>query len=180
MSNLYYTFKTTGSTNSLDRFQLFLDANGNIVTGNNVEYGVYNKIISLRIEKLLYIKIKKIGFGDIIDFFTKKTGLKSLIVFLTDGNCGCEERRVKFNKFKIPYWVSIKTRPLYDTDHYVLKRNKNLLFKQLKEKITTPVLANNAVEQQTKQVGKPVTKEEIKRSCGCGKTKSLTKSQNVV
>lgn len=45
------------------------------------------------------IQYRYLGLGDIIDFFTRYSGLKMLIMWITDGKCGCEERRKKFNKF---------------------------------------------------------------------------------
>ena len=174
MNDLYYTFQTTGSVNKSDSFQLFLDSKGNIVNNNNLEYGVYNKIISINIQKLLFIKVKKVGLGDVIDFITKITGLKKLIVFLTKGNCGCEARRVKFNKIQIIYWAAIKTRSLYDVDYSIVQKNKNLFFKKLKEK--TELLNFTKKDTTTTNVKtysnvQPISHEKIKKSCGCGKTK---------
>lgn len=170
MNNLYYTFQSTGSTNPNDNFKLFLDSKGNIIANNNLEYGVYNKIISINIQKFLFVKVKKIGFGDIIDFITRKTGLKIFIAYITNGNCGCEERRIKFNKFRIPYMLSIHTRQLYDVDYQMIEKNKNLLFKNLetkeiKEKIisTTPKKSHKTIQS------KPLTQDQIKKSCGCGR-----------
>lgn len=174
MNDLYYTFQSTGSVNKIDAFQLFLDSKGNIITNNNLEYGVYNKIISININKLFFIKIKKIGCGDIIDFITRKTGLKSLIVYLTKGNCGCEERRIKFNKFLIPYWFEFKTRHLYDIDHKVLQKNKNIFFKKLENKKEINTLKEPNIFSQNTTLNhnqKAITHQEIKKSCGCGKKK---------
>jgi len=168
MHDLYYTFKSTGSTNIKDNFQLFLDSKGNIISNNDLEYGIYNKIISINIQKFLFVKVKKLGFGDIIDFITKKTGLKWLIIYLTNGNCGCEARRIKFNKFKIPYFITINIRQLYDSDYKVIKRNDNLILKKLELKEQKE---NSFVPPINKKINesKPLTPEKIKKSCGCGK-----------
>lgn len=168
MRDLYYTFKSTGSTNVKDNFQLFLDTKGNILSNNDLEYGIYNKIISINIQKFLFVKIKKVGFGDIIDFITKKTGLKWLIMYLTKGNCGCEARRIKFNKVKIPYWITIKLRQLYDSDYRVLNHNDNIILKKLQvkeEKEKTFIPPPNKKINETK----PLTQDQIKKSCGCGR-----------
>jgi hypothetical protein len=68
---------------------------------------LYYKVINLnfKFEKVFKIKLNFVSLhiGDIIDYITKKTGIKKLVIKLTNGNCGCEARRVKFNKwFKIP------------------------------------------------------------------------------
>lgn len=44
------------------------------------------------------VQYKYFGLGDVIDFFTRYTGLKAIIMWATNGNCGCEERRKRFNK----------------------------------------------------------------------------------
>lgn len=166
MNGLYYVFQTTGSNDPSNNFKLFLDSNGNIINNSNLEYGVYNKIVSLNYHRLFFIKIKKIGFGDIIDFITQYSGLKALIVYITNGNCGCEARRIKFNKFKIPYWFTIKSRELYDIDHKILSKNKNILFSKIEQKKEN---AEEIIVKNTKN--KPLTKDTIKKSCGCGKKK---------
>lgn len=168
MNGLYYIFQTTGSNDPSNNFKLFLDSKGNIINNSNLEYGVYNKIVSLNYHKLFFVKIKKIGFGDIIDFITSYSGLKSLIVYITKGNCGCEARRIKFNKIKIPYWFTIKSRELYDIDYKILSKNKNILFSKLEEKKENNQEITINVENKN---NKPITTDKIKKSCGCGKKK---------
>ena len=68
---------------------------------------LYYKVINLnfKFQKVFKIKLNFVSLhiGDIIDYITKKTGIKKLIIKLTNGNCGCEARRIKFNKwFQIP------------------------------------------------------------------------------
>jgi len=180
MNTLYYTFKTTGSNDPHDTFKLFLDNNGNIINNNDIEYGVYNKIISIDIKKLLFVKVKKIGLGDIIDFFTTITGVKKLIIYLTKGNCGCEARRIKFNSIQIPYLLVFKLRELYEMDPIVLKNNKNLFTKKLtkRTKLKDEIHTNNVISKK-ENLGKPLTTQEIKKSCGCNK-KKLTQSKQSV
>ena len=40
---------------------------------------------------------KTIGLGDVIDKITKATGIKKVVDAITD-DCGCDERKEKFNK----------------------------------------------------------------------------------
>jgi len=60
---------------------------------------IYYKPFIFEFKKVLTIKIEKVSLqiGNIIDFITRYTGIKKLIVWLTKGNCGCEARRIKFN-----------------------------------------------------------------------------------
>jgi hypothetical protein len=104
---------------------IYMDDGGKLIDNNyTLEYGFYNKPIKINISKLFYIQKKYIGLGDIIDFFTKKLYIKDLIVYLTNGNCGCEARRVKFNKwFKIPY-IKFVVRELYAKDLIKLENKK--------------------------------------------------------
>lgn len=38
------------------------------------------------------------GLGDVIEKVTEKTGIKKAVKFITDDDCGCEERKEKLNK----------------------------------------------------------------------------------
>jgi len=118
------TFNT--ANDSQGGMQIPLDDYGNILSKNyNLEKGFYNKPIQINISKLFYIKKINIGLGDIIDFFTRKLYIKDLIVYLTDGNCGCEARRIKFNKwFKIPF-IKFGFRTLYAKDLMEIQSKKN-------------------------------------------------------
>lgn len=42
---------------------------------------------------------KGVGLGDIVETVTKATGVKAVVTFLTGGDCGCEERKKRLNKF---------------------------------------------------------------------------------
>lgn len=110
-NNSTFTFNTTGSLDSAG-YRFFMDNDNKIILPKNPEYGFYNKIINIKFSKFIYLNKVYIGLGDIIDFFTRKLYIKNLIVYLTNGNCGCEARRIKFNKFlKIPfiklYWREV-------------------------------------------------------------------------
>ena len=77
------------------------------VQGKKYPNFIFKKQISFKfeIEKMFGIVKKYIGLGDIVEFITKYTGIKYLIVKITKGNCGCEKRRKKFNEWlKIPYF----------------------------------------------------------------------------
>lgn len=189
MGNLfdaYFAFNTTGSVNSRDAFSAFIDNDGNIVDQANLEYGVYNKSISISYNKLFYVKKHKIGFGDAIDYITNITKLKDLIMFLTKGNCGCEARRKLFNKwFSFP-WYTIQSRELYIQDLEVLKYIKNSKkhkrkLPSLKDKLSKlqktfePKIVNDPINAEpdafVKEKQKPIEPAKIK-GCGCkNKTK---------
>lgn len=131
-----YTFNSSGGFNGKENFKVFFDSQGNLKDTRNRLFGNYN--IPIDIQKLIYFNVLYIGLGDIIDFFTKKLYIKNLIMFLTNGNCGCEERRKKFNKFlKIPYFVKIKQRRLFFEDYEVInqlsyaRKNKISIVKKL-------------------------------------------------
>tara|TARA_B100000900_G_scaffold228563_1_gene194039 strand:- start:698 stop:877 length:180 start_codon:yes stop_codon:yes gene_type:complete len=47
-------------------------------------------------------KMKSRGFGDTVAKFTKATGIKSFVDKITDGDCGCDERRDTLNRV-FPY-----------------------------------------------------------------------------
>lgn len=177
----YFAFNTTGSVNTRDAFSAFIDKDGNIVDQSSLEYGVYNKAISISYNRLFYIKKSKIGFGDAIDYITHITKIKDLIIYLTKGNCGCEERRKLFNKwFSFP-WYTIKSRELYIQDKDVIKHIKNAKkhkkkLPSLKEKFEKmqktfePKIVNKKVETAEEVVQKPKPKpiEPGKvKGCGC-------------
>lgn len=147
-----YTFNT--STDGDSSFKAYLDKNGNI-ENHSLEYGFYNKSIEIHISKLFYLKKIYVGFGDIIDFFTRKLYIKDLIVYLTNGNCGCEARRIKFNKwFKIPFIV-LKSRTLYANDLELLQK-----IKQKKKKSKEPIIQKEIV-YTNKETGKQYTTNNI-------------------
>ena len=51
--------------------------------------------------KNLQPKKVKMGLGDDIETITEKTGIKKVVEALTD-DCGCDERKKRLNKFKLP------------------------------------------------------------------------------
>lgn len=51
------------------------------------------------------VKAKKVnlGLGDAIDELTQKTGIKKAVKAVFGDDCGCEERKNKLNKIKLPF-----------------------------------------------------------------------------
>lgn len=174
-NHTHFTFNTTGSLHSFGKpFQLFLDKNGKIVNKNDIEYGVYNKIIDINFKKVFLIKKHYIGLGDVVDWFTTITKIKNLIIFITKGNCGCEQRRIKFNKWFKFYWFSFKFRKIYADDLRIIPEYSKFIknvkpLPEQKEIQDQDKLTNTTINQKQaypKQV--PLSPEKIKKSCGCG------------
>lgn len=47
------------------------------------------------------------GLGDLIYYITKYTGIKYIVNYyskITGKDCGCDDRRKKFNEIKIKRW----------------------------------------------------------------------------
>lgn len=94
--------------NSIKSNAIFIDHDRREQDKKNKNQLTYYKPISWSLSFNRTLKIKhdwiSLHIGDIIDFITKYTGIKSLIIKLTKGKCGCEARRKKFNNwFKIPF-----------------------------------------------------------------------------
>lgn len=79
-------------------------------------------------KKTIIILIKMIGLGDVVDFITKYTGIKYLIIKITKGKCGCEARRKKFNEYmSIPY-ITIGLQPLVKiSNNDTFQPNENVM-----------------------------------------------------
>jgi hypothetical protein len=192
-------FNTTGSTSTSKSENHFLKiGKQDQLILNTLDYGIYNKILkfnlNINFNKLLMLKLNKIGSGDIIDFITRYTGLKKLIVWITNGNCGCEARRVKFNSLFSFYWPSIKFRKVYIEDLHSLKYKdiknyKKYLSRKAQEMdlpninldpadiLNLPKVPDKPKQPETpvnKTPTKPLTEPKIKKSCGCSKRKLNT------
>jgi hypothetical protein len=144
-----------------------------------------------KVFKIEYIKLS-LHIGDIIDFITKITGIKKLIIKLTNGNCGCEQRRIKFNKWffipllkikldKLSYADQIeldsnKLRIQYSKELYQPQEHKKEKFKKIiEEQIKDKPQGHAAFDwKQTKN-----TEAKPKKGCGCA-AKKLTKLKRVV
>lgn len=184
LGDIHFTFNTTGSISSKDNFKVYLDKKGNIIK-NNLEYGVYNKIIEINFNKLFMIKLNYIGLGDVIDFITTLTGIKKLIIFLTKGNCGCEKRRIKFNKWFKFYYLTFAFRKLYLDDSSVLKNSnfinpnkiknqEDIILKEMEDfdniqSAQPPITSAPTVSKEKK----PLTTAQVKKSCNCAKKRPL-------
>jgi hypothetical protein len=182
LGDVHFTFNTSGSINSKDNFKVYLDQKGNIIK-NDLEYGVYNKIIQINFNKLFMLKLNYIGLGDVVDFITKITGIKKLIIFLTNGNCGCEKRRIKFNKFFKFYYPTFGFRKLYMDDSMVLQKSNFINPNKIKEheveilsdlqefdkvEIEPPIQSHNTKPHVE---NKPLTTTQVRKSCNCSKKK---------
>lgn len=168
-----FIFNSTGQMESTSKpFQLFSDENGTILNKNHIEYGMYNKIINFEFKKVLMLKKHSIGLGDIVDWITKVTKIKNVIMYITKGNCGCEKRRLLFNKWIKFYWFSIKFREIYASDFNFVKNQKIFLKDIIPIKAGESSFVNNIpnrpiprlVNYQLTQPPEP----PIKKSCGCG------------
>ena len=112
------------------------------------------KNISFSFYKLIIIKKDKLGIGDVIDFITKVSGIKWLIVKITKGNCGCEQRRKFLNKWlTIPYFY-IKIENTLLEEPTVITPDINLK-KNYKNRVT---------------INPPASLP--KKGCGCGRKKN--------
>jgi len=158
---------------------------------------LYYKVINFKFQKVFKIKLNFVSLhiGDIIDYITKKTGIKKLIIKLTNGNCGCEARRIKFNKwFQIPI-ISFKFDKLNfknkidigiaeESIEYVIKeediKNKNeQIYEQIKLNMINKQhnIENNLFVHNTSN-GTPTNKKP--GGCGCGANKNYAKRVNHV
>ena len=160
---------------------------------------LYYKVINLnfKFQKVFKIKLNFVSLhiGDIIDYITKKTGIKKLIIKLTNGNCGCEARRIKFNKwFKIPiiYFKFDKLNYKNEIDIAHVEESKENYIKQ------------EEIENKNKEVFEQIKLNMINKSydkkynvitnnnsnyiptnkkpggCGCGANKNYAKRVNHV
>jgi hypothetical protein len=59
---------------------------------------------------------KPAGLGDVVEKITKATGIKKVVESITD-SCGCEERRLKWNKL---YPMKMKN-PLTEEEYMLIK-----------------------------------------------------------
>jgi hypothetical protein len=187
LNHSHFTFNTSGEMESnFKPFQLFIDNNGNIVDRSFIEYGVYNKIINFQFKKLLMIKKNKIGLGDVIDWITTVTKIKNFIIYITKGNCGCEERRIKFNKWFKFYWFSLKFRDIYANDYYIVPKQKIMLkkavFSNRKKKdnsaamemlnFATPSIITPPIKSIDEITKAKQNYLKVKKPCGCGAKKT--------
>lgn len=177
--NAEYFFNSAASTYQGHPLRFKTDSEGNLIDKTKLEYGIYSKYIKIEYTKLFYVKKHTIGFGDIIDFITEKTYIKDLIIFLTKGNCGCEQRRVLFNKWvKIPY-LTFHFRELYVNDieylntlktiskqnrKFININNFNKMIMPSREDILKKENATKIINAEKKE---PLKTEQIKRGCGC-------------
>lgn len=152
MFNTEFTFNTSVGYGSNEATQSVTDTQLNKLLKQDKNL-IYKKNITFSFNKSISLKKNKLGFGDIIDFVTKITGIKWLIIKITKGNCGCEKRRQLLNKWLTFTYFYIKIGdPLFDeisiiTPDTIDKKNHN-------NRINTPHQTNVP-----------------KKGCGCGRRK---------
>ena len=155
------------------------------------------KVINLnfKFQKVFKIKLNFVSLhiGDIIDYITKKTGIKKLIIKLTNGNCGCEARRIKFNKwFQIPILsfkfdklnfknkTDIVTAEEFKEDNIKQKQIKNEeMIEQIKLNMINKHygVENNSYVHNTSNA---TATNKKPGGCGCGANKNYVKRVNHV
>ena len=138
---------TPGRVNLLDGY--------NLTSKKDVE--LYNKMKLKNHKKHVVMRFGMMekGIGDIIEYFTTKLGIKWLILKLFK-ECGCEKRRIYFNKWHIYL-------PFFEY--------KNRLKFVPTEVVEEPVIAlGNTNEKQTED--QPIPRSMLSKNrkpCGCGK-----------
>jgi hypothetical protein len=179
----------TGAQNVIDSVKYFNNKK------EENEY-IYYKVINLnfKFQKVFKIKLNFVSLhiGDIIDYITKKTGIKKLIIKLTNGNCGCEARRVKFNKwFKIPILLFKFDKLSYKNKIDIESQEKteqDIIDKQDAKRKEEEIIENVKLNMINKKFEKDVEYNNIHAmnpessstnkkpgGCGCGAKKPLSK-----
>jgi hypothetical protein len=89
------------------------------------DYKEYKEWLSLK-EEPSYEKLKeniekesKIGLGDVVEKITEATGIKKAIKAVLGDDCGCDERKEKFNKLSV--WKRRKVNCISKEDYNWLK-----------------------------------------------------------
>ena len=83
------------------------------------DYREYKEWLSFKaLESKVEEDNKPVGLGDIVAKITEVTGIKKLVESITD-DCGCDERKEKFNK--IPVWSRRKVRCIEPDDYVYIK-----------------------------------------------------------
>jgi len=154
MFNTEFTFNTSVGYGQNDNSQIVTDKQIERLTrqNNNINKNIlFKKTLSISFYKTFVVLKQKIGLGDIVDFITKITGIKWLIIKLTKGNCGCEKRKNLFNKWLTIPFVYIK---IVDT-----------IFEE------SVIMDHSKIKKSGVKI-KPNTKtEQVKKGCGCGRKK---------
>ena len=171
---------------------------------------IFYKKINFEFKKSFKVKLITVSlhFGDVIDFITRHTGIKKLIMWATNGNCGCEARRVKFNEwFKIPL-IFFKLDSFNYADYIdIKKQNKNINNDPSNKKLYTSyaeykknliqeennILIHNVINKNFEKgimklptgIKEPMvlnpTNTPPTSGCGCGsKKKNLTVTKTIV
>lgn len=149
MFNTEFTFNTSVGYGQNDGVQTVSDKQIEKLINKNKNV-FYKKTFSINFYKSLVIIKNKIGIGDIVDFITKITGIKWLIIKITKGNCGCEKRRQLLNSWlTIPFLYIKIINPLFEDSEIV--DHTNLYMELNKNRI--------------------INNQKPKKGCGCGRKK---------
>jgi hypothetical protein len=131
--------------------------------------------INFSFKKSFIVKKEYIGSGDIIDFITHITGIKKFIIWWTNGKCGCEARRKKFNSvLRFVYFKLYLTNISYRDEiieHFKLTRKQQVE----KEESTNNLQLNEDYEkayQQRVNIKPPSGIRTASKGCGCSAKKS--------
>lgn len=144
--------------------------------------------ISVVWEKTIKCKfvLVSLRLGDVIDFITRMTGIKKLIVKMTNGNCGCEQRRKNFNKwFAIPIlkiWFDnfdaddkFKLQQKQKKNERKIATVNNSYYESVRKHITQQYIAKDNSDKSYFIADWPTTKERP-QSGGCGCNKQFKKT----
>ena len=171
---------------------------------------IFYKKINFEFKKSFKVKLINVSLhlGDVIDFITRYTGIKKLIMWATNGNCGCEARRVKFNEwFKIPL-IMFKLESFNYSDYIdIKKQNKNINNDSTNKKLYTSYneYKKNLIQEENNMLIHNVINKNFEKGimklpagitapmvlnpgstpttsgCGCGsKKKNLTVTKTIV
>lgn len=84
------------------------------------------------------IKMEKtVGIGDVVEKITKATGIKQAVEFFSDAtgiDCGCDERKAKFNRISFKYGARVKihrcpTKKEFEELDAIFARSRNRMLK---------------------------------------------------
>lgn len=100
----------------------------NTLDKRSKEYREYKDWLSYKKLKSNVDKKSNVGLGDALEAITKATGIKKVVEAVID-DCGCDERKEKFNK--IPLWSRRKVNCIEQDDYVWLKKlltNKSIKY----------------------------------------------------
>ena len=84
-----------------------------------------------------------VGVGDIVDTITEKTGIKKLVKKIVGDDCGCDERKERWNKINL-FKKDLEPRCLTDEEH----EEYSDFFNTRTLKVLSPVKANGSIDNK--------------------------------